>query len=194
MKTTTAPTGIAAAKALAAKAGLIQATAAPTPAEEQQAKNLEAAIVGAIEEKKEKKTKKAGPSPSDIVNCFPTPGTQGRQPEKVLAKNLSPTLRKMYFSGESRKEPISEAAQAEKIATALKDGNLPEVLASIEQWKYNVLPGFVMTGEELAEKSPDHVVYLKKGRILELAKAIIEQELHDAGIFDMNEVENPLAS
>ena len=186
------------AQLLAKAAGLIQLPAPTVPTgTPEQAANLAAVIeaaAGKAEENKQKKQKENKVSPSDIVNCFPVAGQQGRQPAKVLAKNLSPTLRKMYFSGESRKVAISEQEKTDIIMAAMSAGKLTETLAKVEEWSYNVLPGFVMTGEELAETSPDHVVYLKKGRILELTKAIVEQELHDNGIFDMNEVENPLTA
>jgi hypothetical protein len=192
MKTTLKTSGgkIDLSKALAELQKTNQNVVVPAAAPETDAAQvaaLEAGIAGALAEKEETKQKKEKPCASQSVNSWPS--GQGRQPVKIIAKDLSPTLKTMYFRSETRRKEIPLEQQQQIVMDSVKDGTFAAKMAD-QSWKFETLAPSLMTGEELAATTPDHVVYVKMGdylaKVAELARAEWEEHYGKA------EIENPL--
>ncbi len=165
------------AQQLAKAAGLIQLPAPTVPTgTPEQAANLAAVINNAVKTAEEKKEKKEKPCTSVSVNSWPT--GSGRQPVKILAKDLSPTLKTMYFRSETRRKEIPIEEQQAIVLAAINDGTFVAKMAD-KSWMYETIAPSLTTGEELAATTPDHVVYVKMGdylaKVAEIARAEWEE-------------------
>jgi len=180
---------LAQAKAAAAKAGLIKLPAAapevPTGTPEQLA-NLQAVVENAAAkvdaEKKEKKQKEK--VPTDMAINVYKEGGQGRQPLKVVAKDMPDFLSGFYFASESARVKKTEAEMAAFVQEKLTAGKVGELAG--DAWQYNQIPPTTMTGAEWKEQAPETVFHVTKGMALKAFKALLDDH------FGNDEAENPL--
>ena len=117
------------AQQLAKAAGLIQLPAPTVPTgTPAQAANLAAVIeaaAGKAEENKQKKTKEKVPT-DQAINIY-REGGQGRQPLKVVAKEMPDFLSGFYFASESARVMKSEAEMTAFVQEKIAAGKVSEI-------------------------------------------------------------------